>query len=194
MVRPFAALLAAALLALAGGDPSGAENCLGDGVQCGGPGPAPEPPPPAPEPPPPPSDEGGAPEYGAYGYEAEEEYGEWRLFQEIDRPMQRCFWARWKDDRGSLWHYRKVTQRVDWCSNGSTILSYTVSQWSSHGWWCNVASDPVSIEIGGGIGHSSVTILSRGSFTCELPSPLPNPTDWVEVDVRYHADGRREDV
>lgn len=190
MARLFTALLAATLLALVGGGASGAENCLSDGVQCGGPGPEPEPSPP---PPPPPGDDGTS-DYDAPGYEGEEDFGEWRMLYDADGGTRQCFWAQWKDDRGSLWHYRKVTQRIDWCSNGSTILSYTVSQWSSHGWWCNVASNPVSIKIGGGIGYSSVTILSRGSFTCEVPSPVPNPTDWVEVDVRYHADGRRVDV
>jgi hypothetical protein len=45
----------------------------------------------------------------------------------------------------------------------------------------------------GGIGQTSMTVLTRGGFSCWVP-PFPPITDYVEVDVRYGANGSRTDV
>lgn len=107
----------------------------------------------------------------------------------------KCYWSQWKDDRGGGWWERRVHQRVTWCASSSTgkLTSWGVIDWPDHGLMCDVSWGPESFRVSGGVGATFVEVKTHGSFTCTLPFP-PNPTDWIEVDVRYHADGRREDV
>ncbi len=131
------------------------------------------------------------PEYDDPGVEAEVETGDRGLSHSTG---ERCFWATWKDDKGSFVYYRKVYQRVEWCSKGGHITRYSVTQWPTNATLCSPVWGPASSLIAGGVGSGSVTILTRGGFKCDFPEPLPDPTDYVEVDVRYHYDGRRQDV
>jgi hypothetical protein len=57
-----------------------------------------------------------------------------------------------------------------------------------------VSWGPVATREAGGVGSFSVTVKARAQFTCWFVPPIPEQTSDVDVDVKYKADGSREDV
>jgi len=189
-----------------------ADECMGDRPSCGGggvlvpPPPPPSPPPtepaptpvPAPTPaPPPPS---GEPQTGYTSTQELADYGEdgpeqidtiYRTLQALDGT--KCYGAKWSDRNGHFFYVRKVFQQVNWCARDGVISSWSAQQWVETGLYCVPATSPETIRLAGGVGATFVTLMSRAAFTCNLRL-LPDPTDWVDVDVRYGADGRMTDV
>jgi hypothetical protein len=188
-------ILASVFALVLGGGQAAAATCMSDDPACGG-GSPPPPPPSEPEPEPDPGSGDNYDDVNAPGVEGEEEfsatYSRPSWYESYDAARGGCYTAQWKDNAGRFIYYRKVTQRVEWCSDGRTITSFSVQEWPDSGPYCTPSWGSRSFSVDGGVGSSSVTILSKGAFKCDVP--WPDPTFWVEVDVRYHADGRREDV
>lgn len=130
------------------------------------------------------------PDYDTPGVEAEVEA---TSLKRTIYAGERCFTATWKDDKGSLFYYRKVSQRVEWCSKSGRITRYSTAEWPDNSVYCRPNWGPRSSVVAGGVGSSSVTIMTRGGFECDLGA-LGRWSDYVEVDVRYLYDGRREDA
>ena len=82
---------------------------------------------------------------------------------------------------------------MSWCARGRLITKWTVNQRPSTGLYCTPVWGPESWREAGGVNQSFVTVKTRGGFKCDFYL-LPDPTDYVEVDVRYNADGTRIDV
>lgn len=105
-----------------------------------------------------------------------------------------CYWATWRDDKGSLFYHREVKMTVDWCGK-----NWRITKWSfrsvdvSTGLYCQVVYGPVSYRIAGGVGASSVDLFAKAGFQCNLRL-VPDPTDYVEVDVRFTWSGGRIDI
>lgn len=149
------------------------------------------PPPPAPTPPPPPPPaepyEG---DYYATGIEAETEFYPVMLFS---TSGVKCWNSTWSDSNGSLFYNRKVFQITRWCSKDGKITSWSNQSDVDTGLYCIVQTNPYTILRSGGVGSQYVEIQTKAAFTCNLRF-VPDPTDWVDVDVRYLAGGGRIDV
>jgi hypothetical protein len=108
-----------------------------------------------------------------------------------------CWTAHWSDSHSySIW-YRAVHQQVSWCGNGAVITRWSVAEWpqGADGGVCYPAWGPESHRRAGGVGAQWVEVVTIGGWLCfSLPPPSPLFYDTVEVDVRYYAGGRREDV
>ena len=105
-----------------------------------------------------------------------------------------CYWSKWRDDKGSLFYYREVSVIVDWCGKNWRITSWRIRATDVRtGVSCKVVYGPTAYRTGGGIGSASVDIFAKAGFTCDM-YVLPDPTDYVEVDVRFTWSGGRIDI
>ena len=107
-----------------------------------------------------------------------------------------CWRSTWSDRKGRAFYRRKVHLRVSWCAKDGKITFWAPETWPEVGDLCWVNWGPAATREGGGVGSFSVTVKSRALFTCTfiLNPPIPDQTTDVEVDVKFKADGSREDV
>jgi hypothetical protein len=101
-----------------------------------------------------------------------------------------CYWAqvrRWgKNLLGmTLWTYY---QRIEWCSNGSTITSVTRLRWgevSFPGW---AFKGHTSSTTSGGKGYTSYRARTHGHFClAEYFSCVQNAYPWIDMTVRANG-------
>jgi hypothetical protein len=87
-----------------------------------------------------------------------------------------------------LWTFN---QQLNWCSNGSTISSYTAQKWPSGvsaGWTYTEISGPAPQLRSGGTGRTSVEVWGQGQFQfCLVGACVQSLYPWV--DQRGYASG-----
>ena len=121
-----------------------------------------------------------------------EELREGPLFYSVS--VGNCWRSTWSDQKGRFIYKRKVFLRVSWCARGGLITYWSPETWPEVGDLCGVTWGPAATREGGGVGSSSVTVKSRAVFTCRFGFGIPDQTSDVDVDVKFKADGSREDV